>query len=205
MCVAPWLAAGPLVAGEPPAINPFGPRPTTGREDAIPGYVELSDGTIHPGSVYLTRDKRLEINDQQVQRQREVPLRVVKQIECRVKREWMEREWKFKELASDEKMYTGGTYPAREYMHQITLQDDRKITGELSAIVYVQPLMSSSAGETAGPSAPAEPEKFLLHKRDKGAVDDKLESLVYVRFVRLGEDALAEGNKRLEERKAKKR
>ena len=107
------------------------------REDAVPGYVELSDGKICAGQVYLTRDARLKINDEKLQRQREVPLSAVKQIDCKVKKEWMEKEWKFKELAKDEKMYTGRSYPSREYVHTITLNDGRTITGELSGIVYV--------------------------------------------------------------------
>ena len=109
------------------------------RDDAVPGYIELSDGSIHPGMIYLTRDKRLQIYDEEMQRQREVPLQAVKQIDCTVKKEWMEKEWKFKETTSDEKLYTGRSYPAREYLHTITLNDGRTITGPLSAIVYVQP------------------------------------------------------------------
>ena len=39
-----WLAGGPTrAAEEPPAINPFGPVKTA-REDARPGYLEMSDG-----------------------------------------------------------------------------------------------------------------------------------------------------------------
>ena len=39
-----------FAADEPPVINPFGPAPTQ-REDAVPGYVELSDGKICAGQV----------------------------------------------------------------------------------------------------------------------------------------------------------
>ena len=50
------LALGALAAfpttrgGEPPALNPFGPTESA-RDDAVPGFVELSDGTAHPGQV----------------------------------------------------------------------------------------------------------------------------------------------------------
>ncbi len=113
------LLAGVTGAAEPPAINPFGKAPSE-REDAVPGYVELSDGSVHPGMIYLTRDKRLQIYDEQLERQREVPLQAVKEIECSVKREWMEREWRFKETTSDEKVYTGRTYPAGVSSHDHT-------------------------------------------------------------------------------------
>lgn len=184
----------PAASGEPPAINPFGQAPTV-REDALPGYVEMSDGSIHPGRVYLTRDHRLKILDEKLQRQREVPLRVVKQIECKVKREWMEKQWRFKEAASAEKVYTGRSYPAREYLHTITLQDGRTITGPLSGIVYVQPY-AGVASRPGNYQPRAKPERFLLHKRHKGELGEDLESLSYVKLVKLGEEALAEGRRK---------
>jgi hypothetical protein len=167
-----------LLAGEPPAINPFGPAPSE-REDAVPGCVELSDGSLHRGLIYLTRDKRLQVYDEALQRQREVPLLAIKQIDCTVKKEWLEREWKFKETTSDQKMYTGRGYPSREYLHTITLKDGRTITGPLSAIVFVQPKRTTSAEPEA--------ERFLLNKRNKGELGQSLKSLVYVKRIKLGE------------------
>ncbi|MBN1910443.1 MAG: hypothetical protein JW818_11935 [Pirellulales bacterium] len=164
---------------EPPALNPFGAKPKT-PTDARPGYVEMSDGQVTRGLVYLTRDVRLKIYDEKLRRQREVPLRAVKRIEAKVKREWNEREWRFKELAADEKYFTGRTYPAREYLYTITLTDGRTITGPLSAIVYVSP--------SGGYQPDIEPKRFLLHKRDKGEVGTELKSLLYVRRVVLGEE-----------------
>jgi len=176
----------PAGAGEPPVISPFGKTPSQ-REDAMPGYVELSDGTIRTGQIYLTRDKRLQVYDEKMKRQREVPLRVVKQIECKVAKEWMEKEWKFKEAASSEKMFTGREYPAREYVHTITLHDGRTITGPLSGVVYIQAETDRQRPQ---------PERFILHKRDKGQLDQKFDSLKYVKQIKLGTDALAEGRRK---------
>ena len=99
----------------------------------------------------------------------------------------MEKQWKFKEAASDEKMYTGRAYPAREYLYKVTLEDGRTLTGPASGIVYVQP-ESTSADSTS-----AEAKRFVLHKRDKGELDAQLPSLVYVRWVKLGKEAFQEG------------
>jgi hypothetical protein len=184
-------------ASDPPAINPFGPAPSV-REDAVPGYVETSDGAIYPGQLYLTRDVRLKIFDEKLQRQREVPWRAVTQIQCQVKREWLEKEWEFKQAASSEKVFTGRSYPAREYLHTITLRDGRTITGPLSAIVYVQS-DGAAAGQPGGYPARAKPEQYLLHKRDKGKTGDDLKSLVYVKLIKLGDEALAEGRKKAAE------
>jgi hypothetical protein len=140
-------------AEDPPALNPFGPVQTE-RDDAIPGYIEMSDGTVQCGLLYLTRDKRLQVLDEKIQRQREIPLNVVKQIECKVAKEWMEKEWKFKELAKDEKMFTGREYPAREYLHVVTLQDGRTIEGPLSGIVFCQPQVYNPRGPAGGRRPP---------------------------------------------------
>jgi hypothetical protein len=177
-----------ILAAEPPAVNPF-TKPSAQRDDALPGYIELSDGSIRPGQIYLTRDKRLIIADEQSQRQREIPLSAVKQIDSSIKKEWMEKEWKFKELTKDEKMYTGRSYPAREYVHTITLNDGRKITGDLSAIVYVQSKSDAKA------------EQFIFHKRDKGKISDDLQSLLYVKSIKLGKDAYEEGKQKAVKKK----
>ena len=195
------LSTWPAAAGEPAAVNPFG-SPAERREDAMPGYVELSDGSVHPGLIYLTRDKRLQVSDEQMQRQREVPLRAVKQIACQVKKEWMEKEWRFKETTSDEKMYTGRSYPAREYTHTITLRDGRTIEGGLSGIIYVQPQADARA-EPGAYRAQVEPERYLLHKRDKGEIGTQLKSLLYVKLVKLGEEALQEGQQKAARQQAK--
>lgn len=175
-------------ADEPPAINPFGPRPAA-VQDAEPGRVELSSGKVYSGMIYLTRDARLKIHDQRLQRQREIPLRAVARIDCEVKREWMEKEWRFKETTTDEKLTTGREYPAREYLHTITLRDGRKIRGPLAALVYLRP--TSAASDPSGdPRTSPEPLRFVLRKRDKGKPGAEMKSLVYVRSIRLGKEAI---------------
>jgi len=194
ICRPPLMATGE----EPPAINPFGSSSTV-RDDAVPGYIELSDGTVVAGAIYMTRDKRLKIFDSTLQRQREIPLDRVKQIECIVVSERMEKEWRFKETAADVKEYTGRSYPAREYRHRITLDDGRTIEGPISEVLYVRPESSqSSSQDRQNPSV--EPQRFILYKTHKGPLGSDLKSLVYVKAVKLGEEALAEGLKRMAHR-----
>ncbi len=172
---------------EPPAINPFGSRAERtgqGRDDGFPGFLELSNGRVHPGQIRLTRDARLKIYDDQQKKHREIPLKAIKRIDCTVQKEWLEQEWRFKENASDEKYFTGRSYPVREYGHKLTLQNGQKIEGSLSGIVYVQTEQA------------VEPLRFLLHKRDKGEPGTELKSLIYVRSIQLGPKALEEGKHR---------
>lgn len=194
LLLAAFAATQAARADDPPALNPFGPI-KRGRDDAVPGYIEMSDGKILTGNIYMTRDKRLKLYDKSIQRQREIPLRVVAQIECNVLKEWMEKEWRFKEMANDEKYFTGRQYPSREYTYTITLQDGRKITGPLAEILYIQPFAHS-------PSAPlshkpgTKPQRLFLHKRDKGDVGEDLKSLTFVKLIKLGGEALEEGRRK---------
>ena len=187
------LSACPVTrAEEPPAIHPFGPVKED-REDAVPGCLEMSDGKVYPGDVYMTRDKRLKIYDGKLDRQREVPLRAIRQIECKVVKQWIEKEWRFKESALDEKVYTGRSYPARQYVYTITLADGRTITGPVAEIIYVRPFLAPGDRTDA---SQLEAQRFILHKRDKGEIGADLKSLKYVQRIKLGADALEEGRKR---------
>ncbi len=206
--VAAWAACGGVQAGEPAALNPFG-AVRQARDDAIPGYLEMSDGQVYVGSIYMTRDKRLKMEDSMRQvgggddgapddnsekRQREIPLRVVKQIEAKVEKEWIEKEWRFKELALDEKYFTGRTYPSRKYVYTVTLKDDRKITAPVAEIFYVKPFRDLGSGPRS--DGENEPIRFQIHKRDKGEPGTTLKALTYVKLIKLGEAALEEGKKK---------
>ena len=89
-------------AAEPPALNPFAPVQQD-RDDAIPGYLEMSDGqVIATGNIYMTRDKRLE--DLRPEELRPpagdpAPRGESNRSNVKWKKEWMEKEWRFKELA----------------------------------------------------------------------------------------------------------
>lgn len=163
-----------LFADEPETLNPFGPKPEI-REDAQEGVIQTSDGKAHEGMIYLTRDMRLKIYDEKTKRQREIPLRVIRRIDAEVKWERMEKDWQFQELAADKKLYSGKEYPAREYTHTVTLQDGRKLTGPMSAVVYLKIPPKDEK--------PSTEERFVLHKRQKGEPGTTLKELVYVKSI----------------------
>jgi hypothetical protein len=200
--VGTLLGPVPVTAAEPPAMNPFG-EVKTERDDAVPGYVEMSDGRILTGNIYMTRDKRVKIYDEKAERQRELPLKAIKSIECTVLEEWVEKEWRFKELALDEKLYTGRSYPSRKYTHTVKLNNGQKIDGELSEIIYIQPY-ALKPDQPLAERTEAEPIRLLLHKRDKGEPGTDLKSLKYVKLVRLGKEALEEGRAKAAHRPASK-
>lgn len=186
------LCAVLAVGGDPP--NPFGnPRPV--RSDAIAGAMQLSDGRILAGRIYLTRNHKLRIYDLKQERIREIPLRAVREINAIVQKEWAEREWRFKANADNKKIYTGRTYPARIYLHEIKLKRGDSIRGALAALVYLEPNREhGDAARTPSRKGTARPkrQRYLLHKRDKGKPGQVLKELLYVRRIIFGPDAEAQ-------------
>jgi len=167
--------------------NPFGSgKQAVRRKDAVPGYIELSNGVKHPGRIYTTRAKRLKIYNLKRKIYEFVPVPACKQIDVIVEWERMDRQWRFKEAGNPEKVYTGRAYPLRMLAWRLTLRNDHQIVGHILG----QPLYATHDGKA---------ERFLLHKRDKGPMGAKLEDLIYIRRVVFGPDAY---NKALEELKA---
>ena len=165
--------------GEEP-VNPFAAGEEGGvRKDAVPGYVELSSGAKVPGRIFTTRAERVKIFNLQKKVYEYVPVPAVRKIETVVEWERMEKEWRFKEAGSPEKVYSGREYPARKFAYRLTLLGGHTITGHILG----QPLYLAREGKT---------DRFVLHDRQKGPLDTTLEDLVYIRSVVLGQEAYEE-------------
>ena len=160
--------------------SPFSPtQEAVYRKDAVPGSIELSDGTKRPGRIYTTRAKRLKIYNLKRKIYEFVPVGACKRIEGVVEWERLDREWRFKEAGNTEKVYTGRAYPLRMHSWRLTLRNDHEILGHILG----QPLYVAHDGKA---------ERFILHKRDKGPKGAQLEDLVYIRRVVLGPEAYNE-------------
>ena len=180
MCVmAPMVALGAKKVEKPfEPFNPFGKRAKSGaRRDARPGYILMSNAEEHPGTIYITRDKNLMVTLEEDDTHVRVPWAAIKRIDCFIAEDHLEKEWRWKENASDVKVYTGRAYPWRLYTHTLALKDGRAVKGKMDAVIYIH-----VDGESKR-------RRFLTHKRDKGTWGDKPSDLVYVRKVVFGEAA----------------
>jgi len=170
----------PAIAG--PAANPLGPggaRLT--RLDALPGVVVLSDGRVLAGHVYTTRDKSWEVWVESEKRWRHVPPIVVLSIRAVVIDEKLDKEWRWKEMGSDERIYTGRTRPVRRHEWRFHLIDGSVVTGGVKG----QPVWVEYDGTRHGP--------FVLHERTAGEYGQGLKDLVYVKAVVISRRAMAAG------------
>ncbi len=166
-----WLFDQSAPASKPAAA--LATAPTTQLAEAQPGWrdavLTLSDGTILRGRVASTAGKPLRLWDESIKDYHDVPLALIKKIAARVLWERMEDQWHFTDSGSDRKEYSGKQYPARMTEYIVTLQNGQKIQGQIVAPLYFE---NDALQKT-----------FALHKRDKGALGQTLERLIYVRAV----------------------
>ena len=173
---------------EKPATNPFG-APGTGvtRQDAVPGYLELSSGLKVPGHIFTTRAARLKIYNLDREIYEYVPVPALKSIDAVIEWERMDKEWRFKEAGNPEKVYSGREYPVRKVCYVLTLLNDHKIRGHILG----QPLYVMHNDKA---------DRFLLHDRDKGAMGQTPADIPYIKHVELGPEAY---NQAVDELKAR--
>ena len=181
-----WLSrAKPLDTQPSAATRPD--RPTIKsprREDALPGVIQLSDGTLLAGALYTTRGHNWQLYVESQKRWRRIPLITVLSITAIVQEEKMVQQWRWKAMGTPERVYTGREYPTRRLKWSFCLIDGSRLTGTIKG----QPLWLEQDGKTFGP--------FVLHERSKGQLGQKLSELIYVKKLyvsrRLAEAVLAD-------------
>ena len=169
--------------GEPPPPNPF-EKPPAERPDAVPGRLERSDGGVFRGRLYLTRDKRLELYADAEKKWHQLKLEDLAALRWEVEFEQEEREWRWKENGSDEKVYTGRKKVDRRYRTVAKRKDGTEIRGHIrGTVIYVKP-------------EKGEERRFFLYWNQPADFDQKPEDLVYVKEVVFGEEAAKEPEKK---------
>ena len=173
-----WMSRAKPTAETQPASSPAIARPSPLRDvsrkhraDALPGVIELSDGTRLAGWMYGTRDKPWMVWVAEEKRWRRIPPAAVLSITAVVDREEMQLRWRWKATGQPEKVYTGKSYPFRRFRWRFRLADGSEITG----VVKGQPIWVEVHTKTQGP--------FLLQERSKGQDGQTLAEFVYIRKI----------------------
>jgi hypothetical protein len=161
------------------AASAGGPFEKAPRDYAVRGVITTSDRKSASGLVFTTLGKPLEIYDAKTEKHVPFKLADVVRIDVEIAEEHEEPYWYWKESGSDEKVFTGKTYPWRLYTTTVTFKFGRKITGPLSGLVYLE--------KEGGKKTP-----YVLHKRQKGKEGHTPKDLVYVVSIVLGGSAAVE-------------
>lgn len=165
-------ASKPDPAAGKPATAEAEKRPS--RPDALPGAIELSDGKVLAGYLYTTAEKNWEVMVQESEKVlivHHIPFVAVLSMKANVEEEQMELEWRWKEMGTPERVYTGRSYPTRRLNWTLKLIDGTTVTGAIKG----QPVwIETQAGKS---------EPMILAERTKGEMGQKLSDLVYIKHL----------------------
>jgi hypothetical protein len=89
------------------------------------------------------------------------------------------------EDGSREKVYTGESYPKRDYLTEITLRNGQVHRGDIVAVLYVYP------------EGVEKPKRAFLRKREQGEIGETLDDLAYVETVQFAVPAPREEAERV--------
>jgi hypothetical protein len=142
-------------------------------DQSRPGEITMSDGSKVKGKIATTTDKPIRIWVEKEKQYEDVPFDQIDTAEAELIWERDEKEWNFKETGSDIKVYSGRTYPARQTSYKFTLTDGTVIEGDVVAPLYV----TTDDGKT---------KTYVLYKRDKGEIGQKLSDRPYVKSMKFG-------------------
>lgn len=151
-------------AGQSPFISPLA-------NESLPAAITLSDGLRLTGRLSTTPDKPLRVWVEDRHQYIDLNISAIASISAAILWEREEPEWHFIASGSDVKEYTGKTYPVRELQYTFKLLDGQSITGGVVAPLYLKT------------DENADPKLFVLQKRSKGTVGQKLSDLIFIRQI----------------------
>jgi len=106
-------------------VNPFR-RTKSAAKGAVEGVIHMSDGTKYEGQIYLTPGRRLRLFDPKYKEYVDCSLAQLKELKVRVTERRVEKEWRFKAMGNDEKVYTGRTYARKDFAATLIYKSGRK-------------------------------------------------------------------------------
>lgn len=169
-----WLLSQPAPANpttHPTTAPAAQPSPLVNRSDpgSRAGTVTLSDGIKLKGQLSTTPGKPLRLWSEKEKRYIDIPWDSIASMKAVIVWERLEDDWRFKESGSDIKVLSGKKYPAHELVYHVTQLNGDEFEGGLVGPVLIQ------SGEQVI--------QKVLHKRDKGALDQQIKDLVYVKTI----------------------
>ena len=177
--VAALVMGAALAAGGEPESPIKQDRPKSDHQRW--GYLVMSTDLRIDGLVWTTATKPIRIFDRKKSGFRDVKWKKVQRIQQSPDKDWLEREWRWKEGGNDVKVYTDRYYRAAKFRTIITLKTGEKIVGDA-----VAPIFAATKKKLY---------RLELHKRFKSAkpaTKKELKPLLYIRELMLTDTPVVE-------------
>jgi len=150
----------------PPAVSSAAP------DFALPGVVEMSDGSVLAGHIATVGDGPLNVWVADEKRWRLVPPAAVLGMSAKIVKEEMFQQWRWQGMGQPEKVFTGKAYPLRQLEWTLILADGSTMTGTIKGQpLYVYPVSGGNF------------KTVIIPDRQKGRTGQKLTDLVYPKTI----------------------
>ncbi len=153
-----------------PNIHPFG-KNAADAATVRTGTVQMSTGKILRGRIWTTQQTPFRVWLKGLKQYRDVDIRLVKEIIGTIRYARQIRQYKFQQMGSDIKLYTGRTRPRIGYQFTFKLINGKSITGTVIAPIYIR----TDDGKQYF---------YLLKKRIEGQLGQKASSIAYIKRIR---------------------
>jgi hypothetical protein len=175
---------------KPAFVNPRAAR-SRKPQYAEPTRITWSDGKTLEGWSWRRANGPIRIFNRKAKAHEDFFLSDLKRIDVRRETETFERDWRWKNQGSSEKVFLDTGYFWNQYVTKFVTHEGETAEGDCSGQFYIL-------------TVDGKRDKWYLHKRHSGrdvkhAKREELEALVYVRSVEFTDDFL----KRIEEEKKK--
>lgn len=188
-----FLSVSLLAAEGDAPPSPFGT--TTAQAGTRACRIVFSNNLTDNDATAGTRSGReITVFDAEAKEHLVIPFDTILVLRQTVLEEGMERQWRWKEGGSDEKVYTGKSYPWRKHGIELVLADGRTVKGRLASgfpitITYTAGRDYVEVETSDGPATECMPmiveETWLIQPKIKGELGETLDDLVYVRELDL--------------------
>jgi hypothetical protein len=178
---------------KPSHVNPFGERAKLPKY-ARPVRITYSDGKVVEGFTWRRADGTLRLFNRAGRAHQDYFLSDLKRIDVRVETEEFERDWRWKNQGSSEKVFLDIGYLWQQYLTTFTLSNGQKVEGDCNGQFTIQTLDGKK-------------DNWFLYKKQSGRDDEKkkrqeLKPLVYVKSVEFTDDFLKKAEEKKDQPKA---
>ncbi|MBN2711106.1 MAG: hypothetical protein JXR97_01535 [Planctomycetes bacterium] len=147
--------------------------------------VEFSDGVKRDkASLFCRPEYEITVFVEKEKQRYKIRLGEIASLSAIVAEEALEKEWRWKEGGSDEKIYTGKAYPWRKHSFEIVKRDGTVIAGNLTSGFPVTLSWEETVQlEDGKVEVKVKKGKYIIRPRDKGELGMTLDELVYIKKI----------------------
>jgi len=162
-------------------VDPLGTIKSRAPAESRLGTITLNTGKTLEGRIWTTLQTPLRVFIDGEKAYRDVDFATITKAQVLVDSEKLELDWRWKKEGSDEKVFSGKSYPNVEARYKFTLVNGQTLEGGVVTPIYIEDAKGRQV--------------LVMDKKYRGPLDSQLKDLVYIKTLELKlADATAAAN-----------